>query len=54
VAEIITSRIAAVIGEFEPAPAFARKPVRAVLPRECALRDHVQVLELLQEIVFEA
>ena len=41
------------IGELEPAAALRRQPVGAVLPRKRALGDHVQVLELLEEIVFE-
>src|SRR5262249_44365123 len=51
--EIVAGRVAAVIRELESSSAFARKPIRAVLPRERALGDHMQVLQLLQEIVFK-
>jgi hypothetical protein len=42
------------VGELEPAPALGRQPIGPVLARKRPLRNDVQVLELLQEVVVEA
>ena len=53
VAEIVAGRVLAVIGELHPPPALARQPVGAILAGEGPLRDDIQVLELLEKVVFE-
>jgi hypothetical protein len=42
-----------VIGELDAPAAMSRQPIGAVVPRKGPLRDHVQVLELLEEVVVE-
>ena len=42
------------IGELQSAAALGRKPIRAALADERPLGDHVQVLQLFQEVVFES
>ena len=54
VPEVVAGRIRTMIGELEPPPAMLREPIRTVVPGEGALRDHVQVLELLEELVVES
>ena len=52
--EVVAGRVAAMVGELEAAAALGREPVGAALADEGALGDHVQVLQLLQEVVFES
>ena len=54
VAVVITGGVRTMVGEFKTASALRRQPVGAVLPGQRALGDDVQVLELLEEVVFEA
>jgi hypothetical protein len=42
------------VGELEAAAPLARQPVGPVLAGKRPLGDHVQVLQLLQKIVFES
>jgi hypothetical protein len=42
------------VRELQSASALRRQPIRTVLPRERALGYHAQVLQLPEEIVFEA
>jgi hypothetical protein len=54
VPEVIAGRVLPVVGELEPAPALGRQPIGAILTGKRPLRDDMQVLELLQEVVFKA
>jgi len=42
------------VGELQAAASRWRKSIGAVLPRECTLRDDVQILQLSEEVVFES
>ena len=50
---VVAGGVGPMIGELEASSALRREPVGAVLSRQRPLGDHVQVLELLEEIVFE-
>src|SRR5262245_8394207 len=51
---VVPRGVGPMIGELEAATAFRREPVRTVLPRQRALGDNVQVLELAEKIVLKA
>ena len=53
-AEIVAGGIRPVVSEFQPAASRRRESIGAVLPRECTLRDDVEVLQLSEEVVFES
>ena len=54
VPEVVARRVLPVIGELEPAATLAREPIRPILARKRLLRDDVQVLELLEKVVFKS
>ncbi len=54
VAEIVAGGIRPMVGEFQPPASRWRESIGPVLPGECTLRDHVQILQLSEEVVFES
>ena len=53
VAEVVAGGVVAVIGELDAGAGLARAALGAQVPDEDLLRDDVEVLELLQELLVE-